>query len=44
MARAPRLTRKQLAGYRCNDCGINVVTIGEFYMLKPELWQGMLGR
>jgi hypothetical protein len=43
IARASRLTRKQLARYRCNDCGINVVTIGEFYMLKPELWQGMLG-
>lgn len=38
-----KLSRKQLARYRCNDCSVNVVTIGEFYMTPPEIWEGELG-
>jgi len=26
------LTLEELARYACNDCGVNVVTVGEFYM------------
>jgi hypothetical protein len=29
--------------YRCNDCGIDVVEAGEFYMLRREIWEGELG-
>jgi hypothetical protein len=29
--------------YRCIDCGVNVVAIGEFYMLKSALWEDQLG-
>jgi hypothetical protein len=32
-----------LARYRCNDCSVNVVTAGEFYMLRPEIWGDQLG-
>jgi hypothetical protein len=37
------LTPEQLARYACNDCGSNVVEIGEFYMSPPEIWNGQLG-
>jgi hypothetical protein len=46
-ARKPKsavtLSEEELARYACNDCGANVVTIGEFYVLKPEIWEGQLG-
>jgi hypothetical protein len=29
--------------YRCNDCGVDVLGIGEWYMAKPELWERQLG-
>jgi hypothetical protein len=38
-----RLSAKELARYRCLDCGVNVVTAGEFYMLNSEIWEGQLG-
>lgn len=38
-----KLSKKELARYRCNDCSDNVVTIGEFYMLHPEIWKDQLG-
>jgi hypothetical protein len=38
-----RLPPKELARFRCNDCGVNVVTAGEFYMLKDEIWEDHLG-
>jgi hypothetical protein len=37
------LSKKALAHYRCNDCSVNVVTAGEFYMLHPEIWEDQLG-
>jgi hypothetical protein len=40
---AQALTRKQLARYACNDCGVNVVTAGEFCMLRNEIWEEQLG-
>jgi hypothetical protein len=38
-----KLSPKELARYKCNDCGVNVVTIGEFYMLTPNIWERQLG-
>ena len=38
-----RLPAKVLARYRCNDCGVNVVTAGEFYMLHLSIWEDQLG-
>jgi len=37
------LSPEELARYACNDCGVNVVTIGEFYMLHPDIWEDQLG-
>jgi hypothetical protein len=37
------LTPEHLAHYNCSDCGINVVDIGEFYMVHPRIWHDELG-
>jgi hypothetical protein len=29
--------------YKCNDCGVNVLTTGEFYMLDQDIWEKDLG-
>lgn len=42
-AEKAELMPEQLARYACNDCGDSVVSIGEFYMLKREIWQDQLG-
>jgi hypothetical protein len=34
--------RKNMAKPICNDCGVNVLKIGEYYMLKGELWEKRL--
>ena len=34
--------RKDIAKPICNDCGVNVLKIGEYYMLKDELWEKKL--
>jgi hypothetical protein len=39
---ATELSSEELAHYGCSDCGVNVVTIGEFYMLNPDIWGGQL--
>jgi hypothetical protein len=28
---------------RCNDCGVDVVQAGEYYMLTPKIWDNQLG-
>jgi hypothetical protein len=38
-----KFSRKQIARFTCNDCGVNVVKIGDFCMLKPQIWEGVLG-
>jgi hypothetical protein len=43
MTKQVKLFRKELAHFKCNDCSVNVVTAGEFYMLKPQIWEGRLG-
>jgi hypothetical protein len=37
------LSAEELARYVCNDCGVNVVEIGEFYMCPDKVWKGELG-
>jgi hypothetical protein len=38
-----KLSAEELAGYKCNDCDLKVVTCGEFYMLQPDIWEKQLG-
>jgi hypothetical protein len=40
---ATELPPEELARYACNDCAVNVVTAGEFYMLHPAIWEDHLG-
>jgi hypothetical protein len=40
--RRQRTERKPIEQYNCNDCKINTVRCGEFYMLKHDLWKGKL--
>jgi hypothetical protein len=37
-----RLSPEEIARYRCLDCGRNVIEIGDFCMLKPEIWEDEL--
>jgi hypothetical protein len=36
------LSPQELAQYRCNNCGVNVVTAGEFYTVNSEIWEEQL--
>ncbi len=38
-----KLSKQVLARYRCNDCGVNVVEIGDWYMATPKIWRQQLG-
>ena len=38
-----RLLAKELARQTCNECGVNVIEIGEYYMLNPDIWERQLG-
>jgi hypothetical protein len=37
-----RFSPDEIARYRCLDCGRNVVEIGDFLMLRPEIWNDEL--
>ena len=37
------LLSDELARCTCYDCGVKVVTIGEFYMLNDNIWTDQLG-
>jgi hypothetical protein len=37
-----KLSKEKLAHFRCNDCGVNVVEIGDWYMATPEIWKEQL--
>jgi hypothetical protein len=39
----PTISKKELARHKCNDCGVNVIEIGEYYMLNPQIWEDHLG-
>jgi hypothetical protein len=41
-ARRRRLSRHLLASHACKDCGLNVITAGEYYMVSPRLWEDKL--
>jgi hypothetical protein len=41
--RANTLSRKQQARCICNDCGVNVIEIGEYFMLNLDIWKNQLG-
>ena len=36
-------SKKKSARDCCNDCGINVIKAGEYYMLQPDIWHKQLG-
>jgi hypothetical protein len=29
--------------YPCNDCGVDVLAIGDWYLATPEIWKQQLG-
>jgi hypothetical protein len=33
------LPATELARHACKDCGVNVIEIGEYYMVSPRLWE-----
>jgi hypothetical protein len=33
----------EIARHRCVDCGVNVIRIGDYYMLRSAIWQDQLG-
>jgi hypothetical protein len=33
---------RELARHKCKDCGVNVIKIGEYYMVSPQLWEDKL--
>jgi hypothetical protein len=41
--RANTLSRKQQARCVCDDCGVNVIKIGEYFMLNANMWENQLG-
>jgi hypothetical protein len=36
-----KFTRRQInhKGWNCADCGRNVIKMGEYYMVRPEIWK-----
>jgi hypothetical protein len=38
-----RFTLKEIDHHRCKDCGINVIKIGDYCLLAPQLWEDRLG-
>lgn len=43
MARIPyHFSRREIARHKCLDCGVNVIKIGDYCMLQPDLWQRKL--
>jgi hypothetical protein len=36
------ISKKKLERHRCLDCGVNVIKIGEYYMVNSEIWTDQL--
>jgi hypothetical protein len=36
------VNHRQIARHKCKDCGVNVIKIGEYYMVSPQIWQDKL--
>lgn len=39
----PLNSKPELGQYYCNDCNVDLVAAGEFYMLHPRIWTDQLG-
>ena len=37
-----RHRRRMIAAFKCNDCGLNVIRAGEYYMVSPQIWDDWL--
>ena len=37
-----RFSRREIARHRCNDCSVNVIKIGDYCMVRSEIWDGEL--
>jgi hypothetical protein len=37
------VVKAKMPKFICNDCGVDVIQIGDWYMAQPELWKGELG-
>jgi len=38
-----KLSPRQIARCRCNDCGVNVIEAGDYCMLRPRIWRNTFG-
>ena len=38
-----RFTLKEIDRHRCMDCGVNVIKIGDYCLLNPQIWEDELG-
>jgi len=38
-----KFSRREIARHRCIDCGVNVIEIGDYCMISPEIWQRKFG-
>ena len=38
-----KLSPRQIARCRCNDCGVNVIEAGDYCMLRPRIWRDTFG-
>jgi hypothetical protein len=38
-----KMSREVIERHRCIDCGVNVILVGDYCMLQPELWEDQLG-
>jgi hypothetical protein len=38
-----KLSPRQIARCRCNDCGVNVIEAGDYCMLRPRIWRDIFG-
>jgi hypothetical protein len=41
--RRDRVKRDQAPVCLCNDCGVDCLALGEYYMLNPDIWGKQLG-
>jgi len=37
------LSPRQIARWRCNDCGVNVIEAGDYCVLRPRIWRDTFG-
>ena len=38
-----KLSPRQIARCRCNDCSVNVIEAGDYWMLRPRIWRNTFG-